>query len=113
MMNGYGEFYWKDGKIYVGYYLNDKKEGFGIYYWPNLNRTYIGFWKDGKQDGIGKLINKGKVKYGQWINGEKIRQFDNANEAISLMSSDCLVFKKFFKVDEDKIIAFLNSGKNS
>jgi hypothetical protein len=24
MMNGYGEFYWRDGKKYFGYYINDK-----------------------------------------------------------------------------------------
>ena len=31
-MNGYGEFFWKDGKKYFGYYNNDKKNGFGIFF---------------------------------------------------------------------------------
>jgi len=37
-MDGYGEFIWKDGKKYVGYYKNDKKHGFGIYYWESPNK---------------------------------------------------------------------------
>ena len=28
-MHGYGEFIWADGKKYVGFYKNDKKDGFG------------------------------------------------------------------------------------
>ena len=31
MMNGYGEFSWKNGKKYLGYYKNDLKEGFGVF----------------------------------------------------------------------------------
>jgi len=53
-MHGYGEFHWKDGRIYSGYYVQDKKEGFGIYYWEKDNKAYVGFWKDGKQNGVGK-----------------------------------------------------------
>ncbi len=30
-MNGKGTFIWPDGRIYVGDYLEDKKEGFGVY----------------------------------------------------------------------------------
>lgn len=34
-MNGKGKFYWPDGRIYIGDYLNDKKEGFGTFIWPD------------------------------------------------------------------------------
>jgi len=30
---GEGVFTWKDGTRYEGAYLNDKKEGFGKFYW--------------------------------------------------------------------------------
>ena len=32
-MHGKGVYQWKDGRIYQGDYLNDKKHGFGIYTW--------------------------------------------------------------------------------
>jgi len=31
MMSGKGVNTWPDGRSYVGEYLNDKKEGYGIY----------------------------------------------------------------------------------
>ena len=46
MMNGIGELTWKnEGKKYSGYFLNDKRHGFGFYLWrkPSL-RIFIGFW---------------------------------------------------------------------
>jgi hypothetical protein len=35
-----------------GEYKNGKKNGFGIYLWPD-GRKYEGYWKDGYQDGSG------------------------------------------------------------
>lgn len=32
-MNGKGSYFWKDGRKYIGSYLNDQKHGFGKYYW--------------------------------------------------------------------------------
>ena len=40
-MSGQGTFSWPDGRKYEGEYLNDKKHGFGIYYWAN-GRQYAG-----------------------------------------------------------------------
>ena len=55
-MNGWGEFLWSDFKYYCGNYVNDIKDGFGIFVWnfnySNLN-VYIGFWENGKQNSIG------------------------------------------------------------
>ena len=36
-------------------FTNDKK----IDYWPN-NRFFVGFWKEGKQNGVGKYIKNRK-----------------------------------------------------
>lgn len=38
-----------------------------IDYWPN-NRFFVGFWKEGKQNGVGKYIKGEDVKYGVWKN---------------------------------------------
>lgn len=109
MMNGYGEFYWKDGKKYIGYYKNDKKEGFGVHFWTNPDRMYIGFWKDGKQDGVGKFIKHNKAKYGQWINGERIRYFDNYAHAVNALPDDCAMYQVYFRIDYEKLLEFLDS----
>lgn len=34
-MHGKGEFRWDDGRYYIGKYLNDKKHGYGTFYWPD------------------------------------------------------------------------------
>jgi len=46
-MHGKGLFTWKDGRMYDGEYIADKKEGYGEFTWPN-GKKYAGFWKDGK-----------------------------------------------------------------
>lgn len=38
--------------MYTGQYVDDKKEGFGIYLLPD-GRRYEGWWVNGKQHGIG------------------------------------------------------------
>ncbi len=67
-MDGYGEYYWTDGRRYLGFYENDKKDGFGMYVW-NDERFFIGFWRNRKQQGIGKYTGSGVTKYGEWLNG--------------------------------------------
>jgi hypothetical protein len=107
-MHGYGEFRWKDGKRYIGYYVHDKKEGFGIYYWASLNRMYIGFWKGGKQEGVGKYINPKTVRYGYWRNGEREKWFQSEMEAMSYLQQSQEKFKNLFKYDVKEINSFLS-----
>lgn len=112
-MNGYGEFYWKDGKIYVGHYINDKKHGFGIYYWPATEKIYIGMWKDAKQDGVGKQFNlkKNKAKYGIWLAGKRIRKFEDPLTTIAALDLENLVYQRFYQRDSQETLSFLNRGK--
>lgn len=105
-MHGYGEFTWKEGKKYCGFYKDDKKEGFGIYYWPNL-RFYIGFWKEGKQHGIAKFIQGNVVKYGLWINGYKDKWFDNEKEFYDNFNTKDKNIRHFFEYDTNEIKKFL------
>lgn len=72
-MDGEGELKWKDGKMYKGNFVNDKREGHGTFIWAD-GRQYIGEWKAGKQHGIGTYISKeGVEKQGEWQNGRKIK----------------------------------------
>ena len=50
---GFGCYYWYDGSKYEGYFKNDNREGFGKMFWEN-GQKYIGFWKDGNREGFGK-----------------------------------------------------------
>ena len=40
--NGYGQYFWKDGRTYDGHYWNDMKHGHGIFRYPN-GESYVGF----------------------------------------------------------------------
>ena len=46
-MHGYGFYIYDDKVIYDGQFVNDKKEGYGIYKWTD-GRAYHGWWKSGK-----------------------------------------------------------------
>ena len=39
-----------DGRTYEGQYIQDMKEGYGVFKWPD-GWKYEGFWKQGKQQG--------------------------------------------------------------
>jgi len=107
-MHGYGEFRWADGKKYVGYYIHDKKEGFGIYYWAKPLRVYLGFWKNGKQHGVGKYFNGNKpAKYGIWKNGDKNEIFHDEEQAFNSLLPIQQKYIKFFKCSLAEIQDFL------
>ena len=57
--------------------MKDKKEGYGIYFWPD-GRKYSGRWKNGKQHGLGTYQDKNGIIYkGTWKNGKKLVGVDN------------------------------------
>ncbi len=41
MMNGEGVLTHTDGRVYKGAYVNDKKQGYGEYFWAD-GRSYLG-----------------------------------------------------------------------
>ncbi len=56
--------------------IDDKKEGHGIFYWPD-GRRYDGQWSDGKQHGVGiYTAASGKSKNGTWQEGTRINWLD-------------------------------------
>ena len=58
-------------KIISGEYKNDKKEGHGVFVWPD-GRKYDGQWLNGKQHGIGTYSSaSGKSKQGEWLDGKR------------------------------------------
>ena len=45
-------------------------------YWINSNKAFIGFWRDGKQIGIGKCLFGEKIKFGFWNFNHKVFFFN-------------------------------------
>jgi hypothetical protein len=76
-MDEFGIYTWQDGRMYEGFYKEDKKHGFGVYTWSDLKR-YAGWWSNGKQHGLGVFISRdGKRKLGIWEDGRKLRWLTN------------------------------------
>jgi hypothetical protein len=86
MALAYGEYEWKDGATYKGYFLagtNSIKAGYGelIYGKDDERANYKGMWFDGK-NGYGLLKYKnGKIEKGVFLNNEfhKSEDFDLDN----------------------------------
>ena len=59
-----------DGSIYVGQFVNDKREGYGKLLGSNSD-MYDGEWKDSKPHGTGNLTCKraGSKYEGEWMEG--------------------------------------------
>ena len=86
MMAGFGSYKWGDGRIFMGQYVNDKKEGHGIYLWAD-GRAYNGEWLEGKQHGNGYYVvidstqvDNLKIKKGSWIQGKRQEWITNITE---------------------------------
>jgi hypothetical protein len=102
MKSGYGEFILKD-KRYIGYYKNDKKDGFGIYIWRNVHKSFLGFWKEGKQFGFGKYISNNKIKFGIWKDENDVDWIDESESNKILNDKKLEKYKKIFEYNYDDI----------
>ena len=129
-MEGFGEFDWDKGKKYFGHYKNDKKNGFGIYLWniPKIYdgdrlmdlqdiNGYIGFFSDGKMNGVGMRLNDGKIKYGIWKNGVKLGWIEEEEQIKSYVENDQKKYLKIIMAKKKDIINLLsycaiNDGEN-
>jgi len=94
-MHGEGIFTWPNGRKYIGEFVNDKKEGYGIHEWYILfinwnkrpdGRKYKGFWRNGKRHGDGEFYypRQKTWKKGVWI--DDVRTKTN-NESVTTTQS--------------------------
>ena len=110
-MEGIGVFRWGDGRKYFGFFKKDKRDGFGIYIWKKPMKIYIGFWKDGEQNGYGKVYTHFKEKGYIWNKGKKIKNFksnDNLLQEIKRGNNPYEINKiTFFKMSFDDLLSFM------
>ena len=108
-MNGWGKFVWDDGKYYVGNYLKDKKHGFGIFVWkldPLI--AVIGFWNQGKQNGVCVRLYKGHFKF-VLVQESKLTVGINSKwELNKYLKPSEVKFKNFFKKKYHEFSKFIN-----
>ena len=110
-MNGIGLFKWDDGRKYFGMFKDDKRHGFGIYFWNNPLKIYMGFWINGLQNGIGKILTSFKEKYYLWNNGKIEKKFQKNNDInLQIDKQERNTMKKynrFFKMNLDDLLTFI------
>ena len=89
------------------YIINQIKKWF-LNFFLAKNKYYIGFWKEGKQNGVAKLIKNNEIKYGVWKDGKKEKWFKNKEEFIINLNSEDEKYFNLFMWDTNKINEFFN-----
>ena len=76
------------------------------YFWMK-KKFFIGFWKDGKQNGIGKYIKDNNIIYGRWKDGKKEKEFISEEEFINCFNSLEAKYIKIFQWNKEMINNFM------
>lgn len=109
MMHGIGEFHWPDGKKFLGRYERNKKNGLGLYIWPGNEKMYMGFWKDGKQHGLGFMVSKTTVKRGQWEHGKRVKWIHDPWLFCRQIEVDHPEYEEFFERKPMDVVTYYKS----
>ena len=67
-MHGHGVHIWPDGQSYEGYYVNNKKDWYGVSTY-SIGHVYEGHYKNGKKHGSGVETLEEKRMKGTWVEG--------------------------------------------
>lgn len=108
-LSGFGKFIWDDGKFYIGNYLKDKKHGFGLFVWslePLI--ALIGFWNQGKQNGICVKLYKGNLKIIFTQESKTNIEIHNRFDTSKYLLPNQTQFKNFFKKKYHEYEKFIN-----
>jgi hypothetical protein len=107
-ITGWGKFVWDDGKYYIGNYLNNKKDGFGLFVW-NLDplNAVIGFWSQGKQNGVGVRLFKGHYKFSLFQESKSSIVINSKWELNKYLKPSQTKYKLFFKKKYNEFAKFI------
>lgn len=65
---------------------------------------YLGFWKKGNQNGLGKYFSKKTPRFGLWADGERLMWYNNEAIALAQLDSVNIQYKKYFNLSYDEIM---------
>jgi|UniRef100_A0A7S4GBG3 radial spoke head protein 1 len=69
---GLGQTIFVNGDMYIGEFVNNKREGTGTYFWTKTGLIYTGQWKNNQRSGLGRMVYAdGGRYYGQWLLDKK------------------------------------------
>ena len=74
----------------------------------NETRLYLGFWKKGNQNGLGKVYTKKSAKYGLYADGERLKWFDNERIAFAQLDNANAQYKNYFNLSFDELLNLLS-----
>jgi hypothetical protein len=70
LINGYGRMTWSNGSVYVGDWVNELRQGIGMYRNPDGDQ-YLGEYYQGKRHGWGiYTCSNGEEYIGEWFEGK-------------------------------------------
>lgn len=95
-INGYLEILWTNGRKFIGFIDHDLDTTFGIYHSPMEYRTFVGFWKNGLRESIGKIISKDRINYYIFEKSVIVKKVLDQNEAISSLKQEEKRYINFF-----------------
>ena len=105
--DGFGKFYFDDDRKYVGFYKKDKRDGFGIFY-INENNIILNFWKNGKRNGLGKIIEGNDINYQIWEHNKIIKENMNELEFMVNFDKELQKYRYFFEINIKELLKFIN-----
>ena len=112
-ISGFGKFTYPGVKYYLGNFKKDYKCGFGLIFWCKERKTFIGFWKNNKQNGLGKFISNENIRYGFWEEGKKKIRYEE-NEFFNLLNEQNAprIYVDIFGMDYDGLNEYIQNFKD-
>jgi hypothetical protein len=100
----YGSYKADNGDKYIGDFMYNQPEGFGVYTWANGDE-YRGFFRCGKSCGIGTMENNRYIMKGNWYDEAKHGEFRKTDKIASKTYLEYWKNNKLIKTDEIQYIA--------
>ena len=112
-ITGFGKFTYPGVKYYLGNFKKDYKSGFGLIFWVKERKGFIGYWKNNKQNGLGKFISNENIRYGKWEEGKKIVKYEE-NEFFNLLNEQNTpqIYVDIFGMDYDGLNDYIQNFKD-
>lgn len=112
-ITGFGKFTYPGVKYYLGNFKKDYKSGFGLIFWVKERKGFIGYWKNNKQNGLGKFISNENIRYGKWEEGKKIVKYEE-NEFFNLLNEQNTpqIYVDIFGMDYDALNDYMQNFKD-